>query len=101
MPRLPALPSVLLPVLLPVFSLLCACSGGKDSGGTDSAADTACDPARYAEVVPNGLPGWTPQAGCEILCEELPDPDDQGRAYSGCFLDTDQLPICQYGTPCP
>lgn len=101
MPRLPALPSVLLPVLLPVFSLLCACSGGKDSGSGDTAADSACDPDRYAEVVAEGMPGWTPEAGCEVLCAELDDPDAQGRAYTGCFLDAYQMAICQYGTPCP
>ncbi len=76
---------------------LAACSGEKESAG-DSAGDSACDPDRYATTEPEGMPGWTPAAGCEVLCEEV---DAEGRAYSGCFLTGDQLPICEYGEPCP
>ena len=76
--------------------LLSACSGGKES--TPDAGDSACDADRYATTEPGGMPGWTPEAGCEVLCEAT---DAEGRAYSGCFLSEDQFPICEYGEPCP
>lgn len=77
-----------------VLWLWIACAQKEDTAKTDS----ACDPSRYAEVEAEPMPGWTPAAGCDVLCAAT---DSEGRSYSACYLTPEGAAICQYGEPCP
>ena len=69
-----------------------ACTGSPDSAKESS----GCTDELVEEEAEWDL-GWTPAAGCEGLCAET---DAEGRAYLDCYLTTENLPICQYGTTC-
>lgn len=74
------------------FIVMLACTGAEDSVKESE----GCKEELF-EVPAEGMPGWTPAAGCESLCAAT---DDAGHPYVDCYLTSDEMPICQYGTTC-
>jgi hypothetical protein len=77
--------------------LLLACPSDKSTDSTDSGRPLGggCYPLWEIEAQPP--PGWTPQAGCESVCQDV---DSEGLMYADCYIDTENRVFCQYEPPC-
>ena len=75
--------------------LLFACGEKADDTAEAEATDDCSGP--YEEIEARGMPGWTPAAGCDVLCEEV---DSGGLIYHGCYLTAEEAVICQYLPAC-
>ena len=76
--------------------LLLACGEKADDTGGSAEPTDACGDA-YEEFPAEPMPGWTPAAGCDVLCEEV---DAGGLIYHGCYLTADEAVVCQYLPAC-
>lgn len=73
--------------MLVVFLL--SCGRAPESAG--------CDKSELVEIPGQVAPGWTPAAGCTVVCE---DTDGGGLEYSDCYLTPDNSVVCQYKPDC-
>ena len=81
-----------------MFALLLMLACGEKADDTAEAEATDdCSDLPYEEIEAEGMPGWTPAAGCDVLCEEV---DSGGLVYHGCYLTADEAVICQYEPAC-
>ena len=67
------------------------------TGAEESAKESEGCKENIVEEEAETMPGWTPAAGCDGLCAAA---DGEGRPYLDCYLTSENLPICQYGTGC-
>lgn len=74
-----------------LWILLLACTGANDSGAT------SCSDQPLVEIEGEAPPGWTPAAGCEVICEGV---DGGGLKYSDCYLTSENAVICQFEPAC-
>ena len=85
-------------LLLPLTLLLLACGEKADDTATseEEAEEETCE-EEFVELPAQGMPGWTPAAGCEVLCEDL---DAGGLVYHDCYLAADETVWCRYEAAC-